>query len=66
MSPIIKDAAIGIECIFVHKPTKSNITPLAEAVEWSLIFFYVLNNVSVQPNEILCLDFLRDNNTKKM
>ena len=39
--------------------------PFAETIEWPLIFFYVFNNASVQSNEILCLDLLRNKNTIK-
>ena len=52
--------------MFLYANLQNLISPaFAETVEWPLIFFYLFNNVSVQSNEILCLDLLRDNDTIK-
>ena len=65
ISLIIKDIAMILNFFLCTNLQNLVLILFAKTVEWPLIFFYVFNNVSVQSNEILCLDLLKDNNTIK-
>ena len=65
ISLIIKDIAMILNFFLCTNLQNLVLILFAKTVEWPLIFFYVFNNVSVQSNEILCLNLFRDNGTIK-